>query len=237
MILYYVRHGDPIYDPDSLTELGHKQAAALAKRFSLYGLDEIYSSPSNRARLTAQPTCEILGLEMKICDWADEGLAGVDTGMKNKDGGFVWSFADSEMAEKFNDPSVRALGMEWYKHEYFQGFPFERGMKRIQTAVDEWLLALGYQHDREKCCYKKVGKSPERVALFAHHGASMMILSSILDVPYPMFSTRCSIGHTGVTVIGFGDDGVIYPQVFQHSNDSHLYKEGLLTGYNNSIDL
>ncbi|MBO6263170.1 MAG: histidine phosphatase family protein [Clostridia bacterium] len=44
MILYYIRHGDPIYDPDSLTELGHKQAEALANRFALYGLDEIYCS-------------------------------------------------------------------------------------------------------------------------------------------------------------------------------------------------
>ena len=237
MILYYVRHGDPIYDPDSLTELGHKQAAALAKRFSLYGLDEVYSSPSNRAKQTAQPTCEARGLEMKICDWADEGLAGVDTGMKNKEGSFVWSFADREMAEKFNHPSVRALGMEWYKHEYFKDFSFGKGMQRISDAVDEFLLSLGYKHDREKCCYHKVGESPERVALFAHHGASMMILSSILDIPYPTFATRCSIGHTGVTVIGFGDDAPIYPQVFQHSNDSHLYKEGLLTGYNNLINL
>ena len=237
MILYYVRHGDPIYDPDSLTELGHKQAAALAKRFALYGLDEVYSSPSNRARLTAQPTCEALGLDMKICDWADEGKAGVDMGMKDKNGNFIWCFADKEMSEKLNDPSVRVLGMDWCKHEYFKGLPFENGMKRIHSAVDEFLLALGYEHDREKCCYRKVGKSPERVALFAHHGASTMILSSILDVPYPMFATRCSIGHTGVTVIGFGDDGVIYPQVFQHSNDSHLYKEGLLTGYNNCIDI
>ena len=56
MIFYYVRHGDPIYDPDSLTELGHKQAAALAKRFTLTGLDEIYSSTSMRARMTAEPT-------------------------------------------------------------------------------------------------------------------------------------------------------------------------------------
>ena len=237
MILYYVRHGDPIYDPDSLTELGHKQAEALANRFSLYGLDAVYSSPSNRARLTAQPTCEALGLDLKICEWADEGLAGVDTGMTDKDGRFVWSFADKEMAEKFNDASVRALGMEWYKHEYFKGFPFEKGIHRISSAVDEFLLSLGYKHDREKYCYHKVGKSPEKVALFAHHGASMLILSSILDMPYPMFSTRTCIGHTGVTVINFSDDAPIYPQIFQYSNDSHLYKEGLLTGYNNQIDL
>jgi len=29
MILFYVRHGDPIYDPDSLTPLGKRQAEAL----------------------------------------------------------------------------------------------------------------------------------------------------------------------------------------------------------------
>ena len=57
MILYLVRHGDPIYDPDSLTPLGEAQANALAKRFALYGLDEIYASTSNRAQLTAKPTC------------------------------------------------------------------------------------------------------------------------------------------------------------------------------------
>ena len=76
MIFYYVRHGDPIYDPDSLTDLGHKQAAALAKRFALYGLDEVYSSPSTRAMQTAQPTCEALGLTMKICNWAEASRRG-----------------------------------------------------------------------------------------------------------------------------------------------------------------
>ena len=41
MLFFLIRHGDPIYDPDSLTPLGHRQAEALAKRLSLYGLDEV----------------------------------------------------------------------------------------------------------------------------------------------------------------------------------------------------
>lgn len=32
MLLFYVRHGDPVYQPDSLTPLGEKQADAVAKR-------------------------------------------------------------------------------------------------------------------------------------------------------------------------------------------------------------
>lgn len=39
MILYYIRHADPIYDPDSLTPLGIRQAEALAKRLALYGVE------------------------------------------------------------------------------------------------------------------------------------------------------------------------------------------------------
>lgn len=32
MLLFYIRHGDPIYIPDSLTDLGKRQAEAVARR-------------------------------------------------------------------------------------------------------------------------------------------------------------------------------------------------------------
>ncbi len=32
MLLYYIRHGDPIYDPDSLTPLGERQSEALRRQ-------------------------------------------------------------------------------------------------------------------------------------------------------------------------------------------------------------
>ena len=74
MLLFYLRHGDPIYDPDSLTPLGHRQAEALGRRLARYGLDRIYASSSTRAQLTAKPTCEMLKLEMQILDWTNEKL-------------------------------------------------------------------------------------------------------------------------------------------------------------------
>ncbi len=60
MLFFYIRHGDPIYEPDSLTVLGQKQADALAKRLSIYGIDRIYSSPSGRAVQTAKSTCDLV---------------------------------------------------------------------------------------------------------------------------------------------------------------------------------
>ena len=47
MLFFYVRHGDPIYNPDSLTPLGHEQAKALSKRFATYGLDLRFAGQGN----------------------------------------------------------------------------------------------------------------------------------------------------------------------------------------------
>nr|MCR4945711.1 histidine phosphatase family protein [Lachnospiraceae bacterium] len=73
MILILVRHGDPDYQKDCLTELGHEQAKATAKRLMEEGIEEIYASPLGRARQTAQAFADLSGLgEIKILDFMRE---------------------------------------------------------------------------------------------------------------------------------------------------------------------
>lgn len=72
MILYIIRHGDPIYSTDSLTERGKLQAEAVAKRMQQAGINKVFSSPMGRAKMTAEPTCRLLGLDCAIEDWAHE---------------------------------------------------------------------------------------------------------------------------------------------------------------------
>lgn len=238
MIFYLIRHGDPIYNPDSLTPLGHKQAEALAKRLSLYGLDEIYASSSMRAQMTAEPTCKALGKEMKICDWANEGYAYADTAMPIENGEWRWCFHQQKYIEQFNMPEVLALGNEWYKAPCFKGTKLENAMTRINLEADGFFRSLGYEHERERGRYKVIQTNEKRVALFAHQGFGLLFLSSVLDIPYPLTCTRFDLGHSSVTVINFEEkDGYVYPKMLQMSNDSHLYKEGILTGYHNCIDI
>ena len=56
MLFIYIRHGEPIYDPDGLTELGKRQAEDVARHLKVEGVDKIFSSTSNRAIETALPT-------------------------------------------------------------------------------------------------------------------------------------------------------------------------------------
>ena len=235
MLLYYVRHGDPIYNPNMLTPLGARQAEEVAKRLALYGVDEIYASPSNRARQTAIPTAELTKLEIKDADFADEAHVWRDLTCKKMVGdGVTWLFQHTEKRALLNSSEVRALGMEWYKHPELA--KYEAGMKRVDSVTDEFLSSLGYQHDRGLGRYIIREKSEKRIALFAHQGFGLAFLASLLDIPYPSFSTRFDMTHTGVTVIEFGDEGgYSYPTVLSLSNDSHLYKSGLPTKFQNRI--
>ena len=72
MLLYIVRHGDPVYSTDSLTERGRLQAEAVGKRLFHSKIDRIFSSPMGRALETAEPACRLLGLEKNIEEWTHE---------------------------------------------------------------------------------------------------------------------------------------------------------------------
>ena len=75
MKIVFIRHGDPNYDEDCLTELGHKQAKIAAQRLLSEGIEEIYSSPLGRARQTAQAFSEASGIkDIKILDFMQERI-------------------------------------------------------------------------------------------------------------------------------------------------------------------
>ncbi|MBQ2967271.1 MAG: histidine phosphatase family protein [Clostridia bacterium] len=235
MIFYYVRHGDPIYNPDSLTPLGHRQAEAVGRRLSQHGLDKIFASTSNRAILTATPTAEMLKKEITTLEFANENLAWAELTVE-RNGKKTWIFGDDQIRKLFSDPSVLSLGFDWFTHPELA--PYEKGIKRVQNEVNGFFKALGYEHIQNTGTYKVLASNNERVAMFAHQGFGIAFLSAVLDIPYPLVAMHMDMSHSDVTVIEFAEkDGIAVPKMLMLSNDSHLYKEGLPTKYNNSMYL
>ena len=237
MLLFFLRHGDPIYSPNSLTPQGRLQAKALAKRLALYGLDEIYVSSSQRALETAQPTCLLLNMEKTVLDWCNEDYAWRDLTVEGPKGR-TWGFSDPETRRLFRSEEVLRLGKAWYTHAAFLDTSFKEGILRVEKETDAFLASLGYRHLPRENGYKAVAPNDKRVALFAHQGFGLAFLSCLLDVPYPLFSTGFDMGHSGMTVVEFPEpdkDGLTFPRVLQLSNDSHLYREGLPTCYQNRV--
>ena len=236
MLLFYVRHGDPIYNPDTLTPLGERQAEAIAKRLALYGIDDIYASSSNRAILTSKPTCELLKKEATILDWCNESHAARNFFIKDDKGGRSWAVDQQKYKEIFASKQIRELGEEWASHPEFENTTFKDGIERVKRETYSFLSELGFRFDEEKGMYKSSKCGNKRVALFAHQGFGTLFLSALLMIPYPSFCTRFDMSHTGLTVINFPErEGYVLPRILTYSNDSHLYREGLPTKYNNSI--
>jgi len=234
MLLFYVRHGDPIYSPDQLTPLGRRQAEAIGRRLARYGVDKIYSSTSIRAQETAQPLCEMLRTEKTLLEWCHESRAYEDTWVEGKERR-PWAIESELLRRVFVSEEMRKLGNEWYEHPILAPYRdrMKAGKERVDRGVDTLLRELGFEHDRAAGIYQVNNPQYERVALFAHAGFGRAFLSSVLDWPYPDFATHVDMNHTGLSVVEFKPDGDwCIPRLLTYGNDAHLYAENLPTRYN-----
>ena len=75
MRLIFIRHAEPDYKNNTLTEKGFREAAILAERTASWeNVREAYVSPLARAQLTAAPCLEKLRLSAFTYDWLQEFL-------------------------------------------------------------------------------------------------------------------------------------------------------------------
>lgn len=238
MLFFYVRHGDPIYNPDQLTPLGERQAEAVGKRLALFGVDKIFASTSTRAKQTAQPTCEMLKKQLTELDWCNEGHAWNELTVVHEKYGRRWLFHDGKSRRTLTDPALLALGEQWHTHPAFADYHYDKGLARIRENADAFFESLGYQHIPGTGAYEVLEDNNERVALFAHQGFGLALLSCMLDIPYPQFCLHFDMSHSGVTAIEFkNENGIAIPRVLFLANDGHLYREGLPTDYNHGVRL
>ena len=234
MLLYIVRHGDPIYETDSLTPRGRIQAEAVGKRMYDAKIDRIFSSPMGRARETAAPACRMLGLQAEIEEWTHE------IGDERKT-----PYPDGKMK------SITLLPNTVFRQNGNIDLPYDRFMECTgvdQTHMDaavsyieqhgnEFLERLGYR--AEGGVYRILRPNEERVALFCHAAFSRAWLSTLLHIPLHIMWASFLYTHTGVTVLNFEnyESGYTAPRCLCYSDVSHLYADGLDLLYDNTVEI
>ncbi len=195
MKIYFIRHGDPDYKNDCLTDLGRRQAAALAERLSGSGIEAIYSSTNGRAMQTAEYTASRLGLPVTPLDYMREiGWKPIGDEPLPANGN-PWNIADIFAAEgrTLRDPEWRTL------------YPFSMSVVSeryplVTGRFDGLLSDLGYQREGEY--YRATGTHPyHTVAIFSHGGSSSAVLSHILNIPFPQVCGSFRLSCTSVTVV------------------------------------
>ncbi len=80
MKLILIRHGEPDYSIDSLTEKGWKEADLLSERISKLSVSAFYCSPLGRAKDTAKATIQALHAEAEILPGSENLMRRLITG-------------------------------------------------------------------------------------------------------------------------------------------------------------
>ena len=221
MRIIFVRHGEPDYEHDCLTETGVIQAGQAAIRLKEEGIEEIYASPLGRAHQTAEAASAVLGLPIHTLDYMRELHWGSIDGNPLYHNGHPWDMAD-ELARQgwdLTDPG-------WRGHEFYSNNIVTAEVDEVAAQTDKWLLSLGYE--RQGAYYRNIREdnSQHTVALFSHGGSSAAAMGHILNLTFPYSCALFHIEFTGITIIRFNrNPGVISLPCLELANDGRHIRE------------
>lgn len=180
MKLLFIRHGDPNYEIDSLTEKGWKEAELLAKRVSTWPKAEYFVSPLGRAQDTARVCLERLDITPAMLPWLKEFHYPVFHPEQNIKHG-PWDFYPSYWTREKNyyDPE------KWYKTDIMKEADIEGKTKAVQKSFDEFLETYGYKRKGGyyTTAHKKMDEDKDRILVFfCHFGITAILMAHMMNI-------------------------------------------------------
>lgn len=232
MKLFIIRHGDPDYSIDSLTERGRREAALLCDRLMRENITRVYCSPLGRAKATAAPFLEASGLPCVICDWMREFPFGITLplashGLAESDRrSCPWDVDPryfSIYQQELSDP------VRWREHAMYKKDRIGEGVDWVYAGLDALLSENGYHrrgilYEVDENCNRDAN-----IALFCHMGLGTLLLSRFAGVTPPVAWQMFRVMPTSVSTILFLDagHGMAQTKIFSVGDTTHLAPIGL----------
>ncbi len=197
MRLLIIRHGDPDYEKDSLTEKGWREAALLAERISKLEVAAFYVSPLGRARDTASLTLKKMNREAVECDWLKE----FPTRINRPD----MAGARKTLAWDWLPPDRTGGGAYFCREEWADAEVMREGgvgleYRKVTGSFDGLLARHGYV--REGKIYRAERPNRDTIVFFCHFGLECVLLSHLMNVsPMILWHHTCAAPATVTTVV------------------------------------
>ena len=227
MKLIIIRHGDPDYVTDTLTEQGKLEAAALADRMEWVEAAAYYASPLGRAQETAGYTLSRIGRTAETCDWLREfdQLIEKPNSLWNPSIPWDWMPADWTAREAFFDKEA------WLHEPVMAAGKMEEGYRNVTEHFD-WLLEK-HGYVRDGYLYRAEKPNHDTLIFFCHFGLECVLLSHLLNIsPMALWHGTCACT-TGVTTVVTEERqaGVASWRMLEFGDVSHLRTAGLEPGF------
>lgn len=189
MRILIIRHAEPYYPTDSLTEKGFREAEMLSQKLKDEGITNIYVSPLGRAQLTAKPTVEKTGIEPVTLDWLREYPQTLS-----------WDYTTdfySNMRSPWNmppelwtrDPHI-FNNDEWDKSELLKGSEVKERYDTVCEQFDSLMAKHGLIKDGEQWIMTEDCNKDATIAFFCHFGLGTSLIAHLMNMPLvPIWNT------------------------------------------------
>lgn len=229
MKLIIVRHGDPDYEKDSLTQTGFKEAELAAKRMKKWeeecgGIRAVYVSPLGRAKDTADCSLRLLGRkDAVICEWLKEFPVTIHRPDVPEKRMIAWDWLPQDWTK---NPAF--YDAENWKHEkVMEEAGVGKEYDRVCEELDKVLAKHGYVRCKaeEGQFYYAEHANNDTIVFFCHFGLECVLLSHLIHCsPMLLWHNFCAAPSSVTTVIteerrkgtasfrinGFGDISHLY---------------------------
>ena len=223
MRLLLIRHGDPDYVNDSLTETGFHEAEYLAERIARLNVAEYYVSPLGRAMDTAAPTLRKAGRRAVICDWLQEFSIPIRRPDKHGEMSRVpwdWLPQDWLRDPQLLDPTI------WCRNSVLQESNVGKEYDRVIMEFDSLLAKHGYVRDGLN--YRVENANSDTLVFFSHFGLCCVLLSHLMNCSPVILWHGICMAPTSVTTIYTEERraGIASFRAQSIGDISHLYAKG-----------
>ena len=223
MRILIIRHGDPDYSIDSLTEKGWREAELLSERISKLDVAAFYCSPLGRAKDTASLTLKKMGREAQILDWLKEFYyCRVRVPYVKDETVLCWDLL----------PSFFTKIDDLYDKDKFQYVDFmaEGDYPALYKNITDNLDALLEKHGYRRCgrYYEAVKPNRDTIVFFCHFGLECQMLGHLLSISPLVLGQNFCAAPTSVTTLYTEEreKGIASFRMASFGDISHLYAAG-----------
>ena len=222
MRLIFVRHADPDYSLDSLTEKGWKEAELLSRRLSSMDIKAFYCSPLGRARDTASLTLQKMGRDAEIFDFLQEFSYPVTDPETGEERHNCWDLMPSRWTE---EPS-------YFERERWMDTPLMLSgqigahYRQVAEGIDSILKKHGYARFKNR--YRTENGNRDTIVVFCHFGVMCVMLSHLLGIsPVPLWHGFCAAPSSVTTLYTEErEEGEVFFRCQSFGDTAHLYVAG-----------
>ena len=223
MRLLIIRHGDPDYRKDSLTEKGWKEAELLSQRLSKLDVAQFYVSSMGRAKDTASLTLQKMGRTAIECEWLREFWPTIRrTDIEGSPETLAWDWLPEDWTAEEN---YFRRG-EWLDTDIMRQSQVREVYEEVVQNFDTLLAKHGYA--REGNLYRAERPNRDTIVFFCHFGLECVLLSHLMNVsPMILWHHLCA-APSSVTTIYTEErrPGKASFRVAAFGDISHLYAGG-----------